>query len=84
MKQEDFNDWLEHPVTQSVFKYWKDSVAGEIEALKDQLLSGVILSDVEQAQIASVHTALTTVVEIEFSEIEDFYIGENEHEGPRQ
>jgi len=78
MKKEDFDEWLENPITEEVFQYWRDSAIGEAEHLRDQLIDGVLLTYIEQAKIATVHATLERITEIDFEDVDTFYNGDRE------
>lgn len=83
MRKEDFDEWLESDVTQTVFKYWDDLAKAEAQRLAERILEGFMLTDVEQARIAATYETLLETQEILFDEIENFYNGDND-ESTRQ
>lgn len=70
---EQFEDWLENPVTEVFMKYLKDSVKDESESVADLISGGGYISEMEQAKIGSVCVTLTSISEIELEEILEFY-----------
>jgi len=71
--EQEFNDWLQHPVTLAIKEYLKR----EIEAKKEEWASGVFTDQSQystailNAKAIGVCEALTRVGELEFSQLGD-------------
>lgn len=57
-------------------KYLNDSAKEEAELLKESILGGAVLSEVEQVRITTLIATLMQAANIDIEEIEDFYAEE--------
>lgn len=73
MNKELFNEWLENPVTEYVFKYFIDSVKEDTINLAEIITSGGVIDEKEQIQIAARCAKILEFTQIEYDEIIDFY-----------
>lgn len=71
--QQEWQEWLEHPVTEQFFKYLKDSVKDEADDLAERIRGGAILSESEQVSASTVYQTLDRIAEIDLQELTDFY-----------
>lgn len=76
MKQEDFEEWMENPVTGEFLKYLEDKISLESKLVAEIITSGGVLEHDEQVRIAESCATLTSIREIEYSEIQEFYLEE--------
>lgn len=77
INQEQFEDWLESPVTQQVRKYLLDSALQEKDLVVDAITDGAIIDEKEQGRISTMIYTLNRIAELDFEEIEDFYTVED-------
>ena len=73
MEKEAFQEWLDNPVTEYVFKYLKDSVKEEVELIAESIASGGIISENEQISKSAICATLIRIAEIDYEEIDGFY-----------
>ena len=73
IEKEDFEDWLENPVTQYFKKYLLDSAKEEEILASASIVTGAILSEREQVRISTTFSVLESISEITLEEIEDYY-----------
>ncbi len=73
MDKSDFTDWKENPVTCYFLKYLKDSAQEEASMLADLIVGGDVVSEIEQAKVATLSMTLIHISEIEYEEITEFY-----------
>lgn len=73
MKQEQWDEWLENPVTEFLIQYLKASAKEGAEIASDDILNGEIIPELEQAKVGSMCMTLTRISEVSLKEIEDFY-----------
>ena len=73
IEKEDFEDWLENPVTQYLKKYLLDSAKEEEKLASASIVMGAILSEREQVRISTTYSVLESIGEITLEEIEDYY-----------
>lgn len=78
MDEASFKEWLEEPATEYFMKYLKDSIDHEADMLKDQIISGGIATEREQAYVSAICATLEKIVGIDLEEIDDFYSKEEE------
>lgn len=70
---EEFSEWRESHLTQVFLKYLKDSAKDEAEVLTSRIMSGEIISDLEQIRHNVTAATLEGISEIDLAEIEEFY-----------
>lgn len=73
IEKEDFEDWLENPVTQYFKKYLSDSAKEEETLASASIVTGAILSEREQIRISTTYAVLDSIGDITLEEIQDFY-----------
>lgn len=70
---EQFDEWLEDPVTEIFLKYLKDSIKEESETVADIIASGGTLDEKEQIRKGTICVTLESISEITLEEILEFY-----------
>lgn len=73
IEKEDFEDWLDNPVTQYFKKYLLDSAKEEEALASASIVTGAILSEREQVRISTTFSVLEGIGEINLEEIQEFY-----------
>jgi len=73
MKEEDFTEWLDNPVTEGFFKYLEDLVKQESTLVGSIIAGGGVIEHDEQVRISESCATLTSIRDIEYTEIESFY-----------
>lgn len=73
VKKDDFDDWLENPVTEYFMQYLKDSAKEEVDIITDAIFNGAIIPENEQISKSSICATLSTIADIRFEDIESFY-----------
>lgn len=71
--QEQFEEWLESPITEQFRKYLLDSAKEEEGLVVEAITTGAILDEKEQSRISTMIYTLTRIAELDFEEIEEFY-----------
>lgn len=80
MNKEQFIDWQESYVTEIVFKYLIDKIRFQAENIAETIVSGGVVDETFQREIAAESVAVRDLVEIEYNEIEDFYRKEEDED----
>ena len=70
---DQFNEWLESPITEIFLKYLKDSAKEEAELITERIINGGQVSQEEQIRISTTCITLESISEITLEEIEEFY-----------
>lgn len=73
MNSQQFQEWLENPVTEIFLKYLKDSAKDEAQLVSESILNGSVFDLNEQIKVSTLCITLTEISEITFEEIDDFY-----------
>ncbi len=73
MTSDEFDDWANDPVTKEFRKYLSDSADEEAELLKETIMSGNVIPEVDQYQVVIMNNLFRRIVEIDYEEIEGFY-----------
>lgn len=76
IEKESWEEWLEHPITEQFRRYLKDSSNQEVTLLTDSIKGGAILSEKEQVSVSVLYRTLEEISEIDYEEINDYYIKE--------
>lgn len=84
MTKNDFDEWLENPVTEYVFQYLKDSISNDTLLLANDIAYGSIVEEVKQVVVATRFEKIKAIIEIQLEEIETFYREEMQDGGIRQ
>lgn len=71
-----WDEWLESPTTKYFLKYLVDSANEEAEMLKDTIIAGGIIGDIEQKHISTICATLISISEIDYPEVREFYTRE--------
>jgi hypothetical protein len=78
MDEEMFKEWLDNPVTEVFFKYLGDLVKQESALAGSIIAGGGVIERDEQVRISESCATLTSIRDIEYSEIESFYSEEKD------
>jgi len=73
MTKDEFEDWVNDPVTKEFRKYLSDSADEEAEILKETIITGNIVPEVDQYRIVIMNQLFRRIIEVDYEEIEDFY-----------
>jgi len=73
MNEEQWQEWLENPVTEIFLKYLSDSIKEESEIIANTIASGGLVDEKEQIRVASECVTLARISEITIEEITEFY-----------
>ena len=73
MTKDEFEDWVNDPVTKEFRKYLIDSSDEEAEILKDTIISGEVVPVEDQYRIVIMNVLFRRIVEIDYEEIAGFY-----------
>ena len=73
MTKDEYEDWQNDPVTIEFKKYLDDSATEEAEILKEAIMDGQIIPEVDQYQTAIMNQLFRRIIEIDFEEIDGFY-----------
>lgn len=73
ISKEQFEEWLEDPVTEYVMGYLKDSIKEEKENAGENVVSGSLYSENEQIMIATQCVTLQHIIDITLDEIKGYY-----------
>jgi len=73
MTKDEFDDWVNDPVTREFRKYLSDSASEEAEILKETIMSGSVIPEVDQYQIVIMNSLFRRIIEIDYEEIVGFY-----------
>ena len=75
MTKDEFNDWVDDPVTIEFRKYLSDSADEEAEILKETIMGGNVIPEVDQYQVVIMNNLFRRIIEIDYEEIDGFYKG---------
>jgi len=73
MTKDEFEDWVNDPVTKEFRKYLSDSADEEAEILKETIMSGTVVAEVDQYRIVIMNNLFRRIIEIDYEEIDGFY-----------
>jgi len=73
ISQNQFDEWLESPVTEIFRKYLKDSAKEEVDLVTNLIMGGGVVSDHEQIRVSTTSLILNQISEIDIEEINEFY-----------
>ena len=73
INKQQFDDWLEHPVTQDFIQYFRDVDQAIVNATAEAIADGTIVSEETQIEISAKREIIGDVIELTFEEIESFY-----------
>lgn len=73
MTKDEFQDWVNDPVTKEFRKYLSDSADEEAELLKETIMSGNVIPEVDQYQVVIMNNLFRRIIEIDYEEIDGFY-----------
>lgn len=60
-------------MTEYFFKYLRDSASEEAELIKESILHGSVISEVDQIRVATLCETLNRIAAIDFEEIDSYY-----------
>jgi hypothetical protein len=82
LDSEEFLLWKEHPITQLVIKLHQDRKADLLSFNEDAVLSGTLLTDVQQVRVHEALRMYEDFIELEYEDIANYYEEDIDEDDP--
>lgn len=73
LSQDEFDQWLDHPVTQLVIQLHKDRRADILSFVEDAMESATVLSETQQLRFHAALIVHEDFIELVYQDLVDFY-----------